>query len=113
MFEALDVALKQDVESVQRMLQERHNSKLVFQHARVGNAVVVTRERMDAANPGTDTVQFSLTSAGITVQRDNTMRFVIVQSLNTEGTCKMNVDGQELEIWQVCHKALDGLFFGD
>lgn len=111
-FELLDAATKQDVESVQRLLQEARNSKLVFQHSRVGKSILVTREQMDRKEDATTTVAFNLSKNDIVVKRGETELFRVVPSLNPAGECKMNISGEECEIWQVCSRALEDLFFG-
>lgn len=111
-FELLDAAAKQDVESVHRLLQETRNSKLVFQHSRVGKTIVVTRERMDTKEDPTSSVTFSLSQNDIVVKKGEKEMFHVVPSLNPVGDCKMNISGEEFEVWQVCRRALEDLFFG-
>jgi hypothetical protein len=40
-------------------------------------------------------------------------RYVAVVILNNEGRCKLQISGEELELWQVRRLALETLFFGD
>lgn len=34
-------------------------------------------------------------------------------SLNKEGDCLLEIEGQPFALWQVCRRALEGLFFPD
>jgi hypothetical protein len=54
-------------------------------------------------------------SAGSIEIRDEAAnkRYVAVVILNDEGRCKLQIEGKELELWQVRRMALETLFFGD
>jgi hypothetical protein len=112
MFEVLANAVKQDVESVVELLKEARDAKTIFAYKRDRAVITVSREKTNAIGPP-ETVVFSLSSSVITVERSDGTQFLVSPSLNQEGKCKMTIDGHELELWQVCQKALDALFFGD
>jgi hypothetical protein len=68
--------------------------------------------RVSGANP--TNVVFELFRADIAVREGpNQAMFRARPSLNQDGECMLEVDGQPLKLWQVCRKALDDLFFGE
>jgi hypothetical protein len=111
-FEVLANAVKQDVESALQLLKEARDAKTVLTYKRDRAVITVTREKTNIIGPP-ETVVFSLSSSAITIEQSNGTQFLVTPSLNQQGECKMTVDGHELELWQVCQKALGGLFFGD
>ncbi len=57
-------------------------------------------------------VKFSLTDTGVTVfDEQGALMFGADVTISDEGECKMKVDGEEKELWQVRKKALEQLLF--
>ncbi len=57
-------------------------------------------------------VVFDRTSLGINVGSDrNDLMFTAKPSLDATGSCRLEIDGQPMELWQVSRKALEDLFF--
>ena len=106
--------MKQDVETATQLLQEAHNDEVIYPfHARPQRDQVV-RERFDIADQAQSQtrVRFALSATEITVERQQEKMFSIQGSFNAKGECKIIVDGQDLEPWQICRMALEDLFFG-
>jgi len=64
------------------------------------------------ASRGARTVVFRLTSDHINVERlggEEILRATV--TLNNDGECRLRVEGQELDRWQLLRRALEGLFF--
>ena len=52
-------------------------------------------------------------SQSITVRDENDkVMFNAIATINDKGDCRLNVNGQERELWQVRKAALEGLLFG-
>jgi hypothetical protein len=113
LFDALNVATKQDVESVTQLLQEARNSRVYIQHLQDRRVITVLRQCSDVVDPDQSqvTVRFVLSSHEIAVERQGTKMFSVIPSLNANRECKAMVNNQEYEVWQVCRMALDELFF--
>jgi hypothetical protein len=59
-----------------------------------------------------ETVSFHIAEKGIiVVDRDGKEMFTATPTLNEEGDCKLTVNGELLEYWQVRMMALEDLFF--
>ncbi|MGH9344855.1 MAG: hypothetical protein ACRD3Y_02300 [Bryobacteraceae bacterium] len=83
----------------------------------VGQKLIVVRERDFGGIPETDTVVFELTKAHVAAtarnaRGDGKPLFQAKPALNREGDCLLEVNGEELRLWQVSRLALEGLFFG-
>lgn len=58
-------------------------------------------------------VTFSLEQQRIMVRNQNDTEIVsATTTLNDEGECRLRINGQERELWQVRKMALEGLLFG-
>lgn len=110
MFDILEVALKQDVETANKLMEERGTKLVRFRCARVQQVITVSRE--EGIPEARTNVYFSLSPGTITVTFQSDEKFSIVPSLKPDGNCKMMVGSEELEMWQVCRKALESLIFG-
>lgn len=112
LFGTLATAIKQDVDTANELLQEIGNKHQSFKYNRDRNVITVIRSRRTVTNEiEQHTVEFTVSSIAITVSRDEAKQFSAIPSLSTEGKCTMIAEGDELEIWQVCRKALEDLFF--
>jgi len=58
-------------------------------------------------------IVFELAGAVINISKEETALFTARPSLMTDGKCRLEVDGETLELWQVSRKALEALFFGE
>jgi hypothetical protein len=57
-------------------------------------------------------VTFSIGANSIIVRDENdTLMFKAFPTVCNDGECRLKVDGQERELWQVRKQALEGLFF--
>jgi hypothetical protein len=71
----------------------------------------VLRERVDVVG-GEVGVILQRTPQGIVVSStDQSVAFTATVTLNAAGACRFKVDGDELELWQLLQRALEGLFF--
>jgi hypothetical protein len=111
LFGALAIAVEQDVKSIKDLQRGINNFKHIFAFTRDRNVFTVTRENNGSNEPLSD-VTFTLSTNEITVKMADSEMFIVVPALNANGDCKLTVGAKELEIWQVCQMALDGLFFG-
>jgi len=113
-FDTLAGAVKKDVETATQLLEEAHNDKVVFHFTQDRNVITVVRERFDVADQvqAQTRVRFALSATEITVERQQEKLFSIQGSFNAKGECKIVVDGQDLEPWQICRMALEDVFFG-
>ena len=57
-------------------------------------------------------VVFELVDEGIRVRDDQKVSFIATATISNERICKLKVDDQEYEFWQVRKMALENLFFG-
>lgn len=79
--------------------------------------IVVVRERNFGGVVEAETVVFDLLKSGIAVTRKDARGsgselFRASPSLNMSGECTLDVNGEELRLWQVSRVALEDLFFG-
>jgi len=57
-------------------------------------------------------VKFAMTETGVLVMDENSKRmFSADVTVSDDGTCKLKVDGEEKELWQVRQQALEEFFF--
>jgi hypothetical protein len=56
-------------------------------------------------------VDFGLKDDEMVVAENNTLKFTARLTLTNSGSCKLQVNGEELEQWQVRRKALENFFF--
>jgi hypothetical protein len=112
-FQALVTAVKQDVEAAGQLLREARNHKVVLTCITDRNVITVTRERTDVADKPLTAARFTLVFSEITIDRDGTRQFSVIPFLNSNKECRLRANSEELELWQVCQRALEDLFFGN
>lgn len=108
-FRQLQTAAKRDVNSMNTVLREARRP-VICELAVTGNRFLVT---ISGNTFPIRSAEFTLTSSGISVEVDKpkARTFSAVPTLTSEGNCKLIVNDQELEYWQVCRMALEDLFF--
>jgi hypothetical protein len=111
LFEMLAQVIESDVEAIRKVIDTR----TVFRLNRpASNKVVVVRD-----DPSfTYTVTFTHDGSSINVttrtrEREADPVFMAKPRFDQAGVCRLELDGQPMELWQVSRKALEGLFFGD
>jgi len=111
-FDALLEVIEFDVNAAN--LLGTSGGRLSFYHDPAkAQKVIVSCDRVVAF----DKVIFELATGAIVVtSRDSagkeTKRFSAKPTFNVQGECLLNVEGEDLRIWQVSRKALEDLFFG-
>ena len=109
LFQQLRVAADRDVDSMNAVLKAADRT-IVCELAEVGDRFLVTIS--GNAFP-MRIAEFARTETSIAVSVEKgKKKFVAVPTLNPDGVCKLTVNNQELELWQVCRMALEDLFFG-
>ena len=75
--------------------------------------LVVSRKWDIGGMMTSEAIVFEQTRDGISVKDARTEKhlFIAKPTVNQVGECKLEVDDQALELWQVSRKALEGLFF--
>ena len=107
-FETLCLQLGQDVET--RNLKRGERPFYKFDTARIPTAITVF---LDTPMVTGEAVRFSLTEHDITVTDSlGEVMFRAVPTLSgNDGGCRVKVNDQELELWQIRRMALEDLFF--
>jgi hypothetical protein len=114
MFKALELGAHEDVAEVTLLIKPQDNIafSVVANHRRFS----VIRE--DGATAGTPVpvtreVNFVLEGKAIVISDGNgRLQLKATITLNNEGQCKLVVENNEVEQWQVRRMALEKLFFG-
>ena len=109
MFEELRLGVESDV--VTRNALRHVEDRVHFIFTKSGGKFSVARDAAAEDNPVS--VDFYLSNGAIRIE-GTTAHFAIIATLNNEGECKpmiAELDGAELELWQVRRKALEGLFW--
>lgn len=107
-FKQLYLDVKEDVEAINGAKGlTTHNCFDVVENS-TGSVFTVFQRNADAGRE----VTFKRGDDEMRVDRKNGPSFTITLTLNNEGRCKLRVDDEELEQWQVRKMALEGLFFG-
>jgi hypothetical protein len=105
-FEELKQQVRRDVESRNKLRSEY--AHYVFRFIPEGDTFVVLIEGMKIHR----TVTFFCRENAIIVQRSKgTPEIEATLTLNDEGECRVKIDGQERELWQMRKMALEELFF--
>jgi hypothetical protein len=110
MFEKLKMAVSDDVKVRNELVPKdpEFGAAYGFSVAESHNAIRVVRE----SQRGSKTIAFSLEGEEIKVADANgALVFFATVSLNDEGVCVFKVDKEERELWQVCRRALEDIFF--
>jgi hypothetical protein len=105
-FKALLVQVEEDVKT--RNALRPNNSPYEFSVAEKGSDFTVLVKAKDAHR----SVTFSLAEHAILVRDDNgDLMFEVMLTFNDKGECKLNVNKEEHEVWQVRRMALEDLMF--
>lgn len=114
MFEDLRLGIKQDVEAINEIIQQRPatNPPRVFKISENSRTVKVFIDGVFEEGPS---IVFVLMRDAIKVgvAETNETLFVASIGLNHDGDCRFIVSGEEYDSWQVRRKALEGIFFKD
>ena len=105
LFRQLQVAVERDVD-IANALNVGSGAK--FAVSIHGDRFVVTRQQEDE---GVSAVKVVLGKTRLVVTTDAGIKFEATPVLNVEGACKLVVNDSELDLWQVCRRALEDLFF--
>jgi hypothetical protein len=105
-FNTLRLEVAEDVKT--RNALRPNNSPYEFSIAEKGEDFTILLKTKDAHK----SVTFSLAQHGIVVRDDNgDPMFEVTPTFSDEGKCRLNVNGQERETWQVRRMALEELMF--
>ncbi|MGA3095215.1 MAG: hypothetical protein ABSF25_02075 [Bryobacteraceae bacterium] len=110
LFQQLRVAVKRDVDSMNAVLAQA-GRPVQCQFGDFSNRFLV----MISGNGfPMRRAEFALSPSGISVEVDKPKQktFSAIATLNPDGDCRLVVNNQELELWQVCRLGLEDLFFG-
>jgi hypothetical protein len=105
-FTTLRLGVESDVEEINALIQPGIQMK--FYVANHGKRFAVICEVNGAPS---HEVEFGLRDNDIVIVENHTVKYEVGLTLNNAGVCKLQIDGEELEQWQVRRKALEGLFF--
>src|SRR5208282_17987 len=103
----LELGVRNDVDLANEQLRspDRHRFSISSDDGRFS----VTRE---GSRTPPVSIDFSLDGEEIVVCRGAEIKLTATITLNNQGECMLQVDGEELEQWQVRRMALEDLFFG-
>jgi hypothetical protein len=107
-FEVLRLQVKSDIETREALRPQTHRH-YAFKFVSNGRtfAALVEGHKVHRV------VRFGLEAQSITVRDDKeTVVFTATTTLNDDGDCRLKINGQERELWQVRKMALEGLLFG-
>lgn len=108
--------LAETIDSDVKVMQERlKGSGLLLEYQMVSRSkIVVSKMSVAGGFIAGPNVVFEFTSGGITAQTnpDGKRLFLAKPSFSgITGKCKLEIDGQLLELWQVSRRGLEDLFF--
>jgi hypothetical protein len=107
-FKELHQGVKDDVEAMNLLCEQREEAPIAMSTHRAGNAFFVGRGQ--AIKP---VVRFLLGKDRIEIADEvSNQTFVVTLTLNNEGRCKLRIEQEEFEQWQVRRMSLEKLFFG-
>jgi hypothetical protein len=102
-FRKLKAAAARDVDSINAIFAETKTASVV-ELSELSDRFLVIKQGRSA--------EFKLTASSISINVDEGRReLAAVPALNPEGDCRLLVNGNELELWQVCRLALEEIFF--
>ncbi|MGA2609541.1 MAG: hypothetical protein ABSH01_19040 [Terriglobia bacterium] len=106
-FKQIEIGAQDDID----VINSEHNldeaAKFMLQPNSSGNFFTVYR----TVNRVTREVKFYITRDGMRIVKDDGEEIKVTLTLNNYGQCRLKVNGEELEQWQVRRLALEGLFF--
>ncbi len=109
MFKRLELGALADVDVINSLRSPDDHIK--FSVTRQGDRFSVLRES-DIQNKNAS-VDFALNHGIIDISDGDTVHFSALVTLNNDGECRLLVNGEGLEQWQVRRKALENLFFSE
>jgi hypothetical protein len=106
-FKEIEIGVNDDIKEI-NSLRSKDSLEFRIVSNNNGDCFEVFRDK-DAAR----SIIFRLINDEISISnRSGDLTFSATLALNNKGQCRLNVNGEELEQWQVRRKALEGLFFG-
>jgi hypothetical protein len=109
-FEKLKSQVQSDVAEREASLTQVQKARYRFSFIPGGNAFHVS---VDGEGNIHSTVKFGITDTGVVVFNDQgKIMFGADVTISDKGECKLEVDGEEKELWQVRKMALEKLLFG-
>jgi hypothetical protein len=116
-FKELELAVKTDVDTVNRLEAERAGEAGGALMRNIGCVSAGRRFSVSRSERGGNvlrSVNFAVEPASISIKSDydGGPAFVATIRLNSDGRCLLVVGDVEMELWQVRRKALEDLFFG-
>ena len=105
-FKTLELGVKSDIDEINSLI--RPGVLLEFHIASHGTRFSAICE---VNGQHSHSVDFGLKNNEILVAENNVAKFTATLALTNIGKCKLQVNGQEMEQWQVRRKALETFFF--
>ncbi len=109
LFKELQLGIANDIASINSLHYPNASDQFTSALTTNGRTFVVAHR--SSVGPR---VVFSVSDESIEIRDEASgKRYIAIVLLNEEGRCKLQIDGRELELWQVRRMALETLFFGD
>jgi hypothetical protein len=105
-FKELRLQVEEDVKTRNGLRPD--NSPYEFSVAENGPDFTVTLEAKDVRR----SVTFSLAEHAISVRDNRGEMFEVTLTFDDDGQCRLNVNKNQLDLWQVRRRALEELLFG-
>jgi hypothetical protein len=105
-FKTLELGIQSDIDAINALIQPGIQMK--FYLAAHGKRFSVVCE---VNGTPSHSIDFGLKDDEIVIGENNAVIFTARLTLNNAGACKLQVNGDELEQWQVRRKALENFFF--
>jgi hypothetical protein len=105
-FKTLELGVESDIDSINALIQP--GVMLKFYLAKNGKRFSAVCE---VNGTPSHSVDFGLKDDDIVIAENNVVKFTARVTLNNVGACKLQVNGEEMEQWQVRRKALENFFF--
>lgn len=107
-FERLRAQVEDDVKKREATLRDAQRMRYSFSFASNGGSFTAMVEGKNVHQ----SVIFTTTDSGILVRDEHDIVMLKAEvTVSNEGICKLRVEGQELDLWQVRKLALEDLFF--
>lgn len=103
-FEKLRLQVKKDVETKNLLLADHHDAFALVDNGDHFSVIVPSNPLLK--------ITFSLTKEKISVHRRDRLVCEGTLTLNDDGECRVKINGQQRELWQMRRMALEELFFG-
>lgn len=109
LFKELQLGIENDISSINSLLHPNTGSGFISGLTQDGRTFIVAHRSSTGPR-----VVFFIAGESIEIRDEaSAKRYIAMVILNDEGRCKLQIDGKELELWQVRRMALEALFFGD